>query len=185
MADLELVEKLRQLASVTYDEAREALDNCDNDLLEAVIYLEKRGKVPPPTGGGKFSSKEEPGPKTGYSGYSTYISGPTHTSHGSFGATLRRLVDWLIKLFNKSLTNVFEVKRHDSVVFTLPVIVLIILACAVFWPTVSLLILGLFFDFRYSFRGPEKPSGNSSINDLLEEIEKAADSLKSEITGKD
>ena len=44
MATFEMVEKIRQYANVTYDEAKAALDACNDDLLEAVIYLEKQGK---------------------------------------------------------------------------------------------------------------------------------------------
>ena len=48
MDELEKVEKLRSRANVTYDEARDALRACDGDLLDAMVYLEKLGKVDAP-----------------------------------------------------------------------------------------------------------------------------------------
>lgn len=42
---LELIEKLKERANVTYTEAKEALEKCQGDLLEALIYLEKEGKI--------------------------------------------------------------------------------------------------------------------------------------------
>jgi len=44
-ASLELIEMLRERAHVTYEEAREALEKSNDDLVEALIYLEKQGKI--------------------------------------------------------------------------------------------------------------------------------------------
>ena len=41
----EKVEQLRAKANVSYEEAREALNQSNGDVLEAMIYLEKEGKV--------------------------------------------------------------------------------------------------------------------------------------------
>jgi hypothetical protein len=46
-----MVEKLRERANVSYEDAKLALDACGGDMLEAVIYLEKQGKTAPPAGG--------------------------------------------------------------------------------------------------------------------------------------
>jgi len=43
--NIEQVEKLKELADVSYEDAKQALEQCNGDLLEAVIYLEKQGKV--------------------------------------------------------------------------------------------------------------------------------------------
>ena len=48
MASLEMVDKLRARAGVSYEDAREALDSSDDDMLDALIWLEKNGKVAPP-----------------------------------------------------------------------------------------------------------------------------------------
>ena len=49
MEQLEKVEKLRERADVSYEEAKEALEACDWDLLDAMVWLEKRGKVKGPS----------------------------------------------------------------------------------------------------------------------------------------
>ena len=48
MDELEKVEKLRERANVSYEEAKEALDKSNGDLLDAMVYLEKQGKVKSP-----------------------------------------------------------------------------------------------------------------------------------------
>lgn len=45
---LEMIEILRDRAHVTYEEAKEALEKCDNDVVEALIYLEKQKKIKTP-----------------------------------------------------------------------------------------------------------------------------------------
>ena len=47
MNDFEKVELLRQKANVTYEEAKDALKACNGDMLDAMVYLEKLGKVRP------------------------------------------------------------------------------------------------------------------------------------------
>ncbi|MDR2615905.1 MAG: ubiquitin, partial [Oscillospiraceae bacterium] len=48
MATLEQVEKLRERANVSFEEAKAALDEADGDLLDALILLEKQGKTAAP-----------------------------------------------------------------------------------------------------------------------------------------
>jgi len=45
---LELIEMLRERAHVSYEEAREALEKCNCDVVEALIYLEKQDKIKTP-----------------------------------------------------------------------------------------------------------------------------------------
>ena len=45
MDKLEKVEKLRAKTGVSYEDAKNALEACDYDLLDAIIYLEKLDKV--------------------------------------------------------------------------------------------------------------------------------------------
>ena len=45
MDNLEKVEKLREKTGVSYEEAKAALEATNYDVLDAIIYLEKNGKV--------------------------------------------------------------------------------------------------------------------------------------------
>ena len=59
MDNLEKVERLREKADVTYDEAKRALEACNWDMLDAMIYLEALGKVKKTSDSGVYSSKVE------------------------------------------------------------------------------------------------------------------------------
>lgn len=48
MDNLEKVEKLREKTGVSYEEAKAALEATNYDVLDAIIYLEKNGKVKAP-----------------------------------------------------------------------------------------------------------------------------------------
>jgi hypothetical protein len=43
MKELEKLDVLRNRLNVTYSQAKEALDQCDGDLVEALVYLERKG----------------------------------------------------------------------------------------------------------------------------------------------
>ncbi len=45
---LESIDRLRERTQVSYEDAKEALEACNDDIVEALIYLEKKGKIKPP-----------------------------------------------------------------------------------------------------------------------------------------
>jgi hypothetical protein len=65
MATLEQVEKLRERTNVSYDEAKAALAAANGDLLDAVIRLEKEGRLNPPANGGYYSNEKTDGQSAG------------------------------------------------------------------------------------------------------------------------
>ncbi|NLL39199.1 MAG: ubiquitin [Clostridiales bacterium] len=175
MATLEQVERLREKANVSFAEAKEALDATGGDLLEALIYLEKQGKVPPPPGGGTYSSyeKEEKSPGAENSHQPRYES---------CGEVLRKIGRLFLKIIRKGNSNYFEVVRGGNTVISCPVTVLVILLLFMFWVVVPLLIIGLFFDFRYRFRGNEL--GKETINRVMDSASNAAEEIKKSVKTK-
>lgn len=47
-ASLEQIEMLRERANISYGEAKEVLENCNNDVVEALVYLENQQKIKEP-----------------------------------------------------------------------------------------------------------------------------------------
>jgi hypothetical protein len=43
--NLEQIDALRQRANVSYEDAKEALERCNNDIVDALVYLEKQNKL--------------------------------------------------------------------------------------------------------------------------------------------
>ncbi|NLL46334.1 MAG: DUF4342 domain-containing protein [Clostridiales bacterium] len=173
MATLEQVEKLREKASVSFEEAKAALEACNDDLLDAIIWLEKQGKVNPPVAGGYYSSEHKgEGEREKESAHQE-----TRQKQGeSFSDMMKRFGRFCTKLIHKGNTNYFEVEKNGKIVISVPVTVLAISLIFFFWVVLPLLILGLFFGCRYRFRGYEL--GRGSVNRVMDTASDTAENIK-------
>jgi len=177
MSTIEQVEKLKEKANVTYEEAKAALDAASGDILDALIYLEKQGKVNAPENDGRFAStppKEE----------TRKEKKEKEKEYGeSFSAMLGRFIRWCGKIINKGNIHMFEVRRRDEVMISIPLTVLVLLLIFAFWVVVPLIVIGLFFGCRYFFRGPDLEK--TVVNKMMDAAADAAEDLKKEIKESD
>lgn len=164
MTNFEMVEQLRQKADVSYEEAKEALEKTNWDLLDAMLLLEKEGRIKANTA--SYSTREK--------------SAPEEEKHASrFFETLGRIGRQLAKILQRGNVNLFEVSRKDEVILTVPVTVLVLLIIFMFWITLPLLIIGLFTGFHYAFRGPDLEK--DVINGAFDKAEGFADKVKEDM----
>ncbi|HHW08383.1 MAG TPA: ubiquitin [Firmicutes bacterium] len=173
MATLEQAEKLRQKAGVSYEDAKAALDATGDDLLEALIWLEKKGKTAPPPSGGYYSSRsqeEEIQPRR-----ENVKAGKENKGDG-FWDFLGKLFRFLAKLFHIGNTNYLVAHKRDEELFACPITVLVFLLIIGFWFVVPLMLVSLFFGFRYSFRGKE--FGKETVNKFMESATETAEGIK-------
>lgn len=169
---LEMVERLREKANVSYAQAKQALEYSGGNLLDALIYLEEKGGIPREEGA-YYSTKSEtlPSPSPAEplpaqlpdKGKKQKAPKQPRSGRGGvrrFFNTLRR---WLVD-------NELEIWRHDQPVTALPVLILALLLCCAFWITALILVLGLFLGFRYRFSGPdlERDNLNGMMGDLAD-----------------
>ena len=170
---IEQVEKLKEYAHVTYEEAKEALKQADGDLLEAVIILEKEGKTKERTA--EYSSEE-----TVAEDYHDEKSQDDDRSYekntSSFGEQMNRLWNAFLKLLHKGSINQFEAHKNGRVILAVPVVVLILALLFFFWITLPLLIIFLFMGYKYRFSGPVL--GKDGINDVMDSASDAAENLQ-------
>ena len=162
MDHFEMVEKLRQKAQVSYEDAKSALEACDWDLLDALVYLEQQGKLQNEQKA-SYSTKQEPGPV------------PKQAPHYR-GGVFQRLFDLLVSLVNRLNEVDLEVKRAGKTMFTLPVIAFVLLLIFAFWITLPLMAVGLFFGLRYRFRGAK---GVEGVNRVMDKAAEMMDNIKS------
>jgi len=173
MLTLEQVEKLREKANVSFEEAKAALDACGGDLLDALIYLEKQGKVIAPAGGGYYSSKDAGAEEK----EKTEEAGKSREDHNeNLSDTFKRFGRFCANVINKGNNNHFDAERKGNVVISCPVTVMVLLVIFLFWIIVPLLIIGLFFGFRYHFRGREL--GKDSVNRVMDSATDKAEDIK-------
>ena len=94
---------------------------------------------------------------------------------------LEHIIDMLKRLCARGLEVSFVVERRDARVLALPVLILAILLLFLFPATTPLLIVGLFFGFRYRFEGLD--SRAEGINDAMGRVADGAESLKNDVMG--
>lgn len=149
MDKLEQVEKLRERAQVTYNEAKEAYEHADGDLLEALIYLEEQGKVKGPEGGGFYSSEAE-------QAHEEQTQDGSNGRENNFKETLDKLWKFFAQIIKKGNNTNFEVLKDKENMVNFPVTVLVLLLLFAPWVTLPLMIIGLFFGFHYRFVGVDE-----------------------------
>lgn len=177
MITLEQVERLREKANVSFEEAKAALEATNGDLLDALIYLERKGRVSPPAGDGYYSSQNsarEEEPKD------TTEKEPKRNGE-SFSDMVKRFGRACGKVIGKGNHNFLEAERAGNTVFSLPVTVVVVLLIFVFWVVIPLFILSLFFGFRYHFRGQEL--GKDAVNKVMDGVSNTADDIKKSVSG--
>ena len=162
MDHFEMVEKLRQKANVSYEEAKAALEACDWDILDALVLLESEGKVKTEGAAQEYTTQEIPVQSKA-------------SENADWRENLRRLWNYLRKLFRKGNANNFVVRgKKGKVEMEMPVTVLVLLMICL-WPLSLIAIVGgLLCGCRYSFQGPDV---NGKVNEAMD---KAADAVQKE-----
>jgi len=173
MTEIEKVEKLREKASVSYADAKRALVACDWDILDAMILLEEEGRT--------SSSQRISAPA-----YSTWDGqgnapprGERESAGNSFLDLMASFFNWLGKILGLGNSNEFVASKNGEQALAIPVTIFVIFLVFCFWIVIPLLIIGLFFGFKYSFRGPEL--GRDSINNAMHKASDIVSEIKKEI----
>ena len=172
MEMIEKVERLREKANVSYEEAKAALEQTGGDLLDAIVLLERQGKVKEPAHS-TFSTE--------YEEQKEYIKvrdkvEEQENSAPSMGRTIGRAFRGLIR-FIKQTT--FIVTKGEDTVFTMPTLVFALLLFFLWEVLAPVMVIALFFGVRYSFEGEEEAE---KANSILHKAGDFAQDVKSEFT---
>lgn len=167
---MEMVERLREKAGVSYGQAKEALTYSGGNLLDALIYLEETGAIPR-TESAYYSTRSETPPPPACT-EPLPIQLPDQGSNQNTDSPPRPKGDGVRRFFlalrRWLIDNELEIWRHDQPITALPVLILVLLVCCAPYLTIPALFVGLFFGFRYRFSGPdlERERLNGMIGDL-------------------
>jgi len=161
MTNYEMTEKLSEKMGVTMEKAKEALEACGWDMLDASILLEQEAGE----SAKEFSTRDE---------IKTEAKCEKNTV-----PVLRKLFSFIGKLIRIGNRNRFEIWRRDEMLLDMPVTVAVLLALMGNGFTVALLIIGLFTGFKYRFSGEEL--GKESINSAIDRAANAVHRDDSEV----
>jgi len=174
MTTLEMVERLRERADVTFEEAKAALDEANGDLLDAIILLERQGKTNAPPKGGTYSGKPEEPTET--------VDESAKTGGSDLADILRKFGKACLDVLHKGNTNFIDAIHAGKVALSCPVTIFIVLLLLGFWALIPIMVLAMFFGWRYRFRGDDL--GRDDINGVLEKVENTAEHVAEDIKSK-
>ena len=169
MDNFEKVEKLKEHANVSYEEAKQALENSNWDILDAMIYLEQNGKVNGPEQSSYTTQAEK-----------VKIKIEDKENKESLWNLLKRFGNWCVGWIEKGNNNSFCVEKNNREVFRVPITLLVVLLFFAFWVVVPLLVIGLFCEMRYHFAGPDVRSVDIDLNKAMDGAADAAETIKNE-----
>ena len=165
----EMIEVLMGKANVSREEAREVLEICNWDLLDSVIYLERRGKVENNETTTIIEVKAEEQEKK-------EENKKHEEKFGGIGEVIGRMFKFLGKFIRKGNENFFEVREESEKPIRISLTISLLLLIFLSVPSIVLLIVGLFCGYKYSISGPSM--NYEGVNTVFEEVSKSADTIK-------
>lgn len=136
MDHFEMTERLRERARVSYEEAKEALELNEWDMLEAMVYLERQGKTGAAPQSQAAEEKKERKPRVS-------------------GNLFETAAKALARLVEKGNRNRLEIYREGTKLSQLPLTVVVILSLVMFWIVVPALVVGWLFGCTYRLAGQD------------------------------
>ena len=170
MDNFEKIEKLVEKTGISYGEAKRVLEQADGDLLDAIIILEREGKVQGPRSSTYSTQYEE---------QTQYVSVPMQVESAmeddSTRGKLKRITR---KVWHFLRTNSLMARnKTGEVVFNLPLWGAALILLMFWWITVILLLVSLFVGFTYEFVGE---ADLNKVNQVMDKASSAADRVKDE-----
>lgn len=173
MTNLEMIDKLSQKAGVSKEQAEEALVKANWDILDAMLFIQKQNGTGDVSSSSSYSTYENRDDKAeGNHNYKT-------TEDGSYNGYIKKVAEFLEDLINKSINNSFVISRNEKKVLSCPVLVFVILTLASVSGFLLILIIGMFFNFKYSFTGTDL--GNSKVNSVTDGAFKIVQNFKASL----
>ena len=165
----EMIEVLMRKANVSREEAEEALEKCNDDVLDAIVYLERIGRVGNDEVTTIIEVKEED---------QRQENKKSEEKFGGIGEIIGRIFKFAGKFIRKGNENHFEIRKENEKPVKISLTISALLLIFLFIPSMILLIFGLFCGYKYSISGPNiKYNG---VNDVFEHASKTADTIKSD-----
>ena len=170
---MEKVEQLRAHANISFEEARTVLEEAGGDLLEAVILLERQGKIKKPETelikmdpeNAEQETEEAAGQEAGRN------AGKATTGTGKrIGKAVKKIVAIL-------KNNSFTLSRNDNQLFMMPAWVFALALLFTWKYIIPAMLISLFFDVRYAFTGTDDLS---EANSFMDKVGDMADEVKNE-----
>ncbi len=194
MDNFEKIEKLVNKAGCSYEDAKAALEGSNWDMIDAIISLERDGKVAKPASeqtaqkaddGVEIVTEVKTDRGNGNSGGSSSYSG-NKGDDGRTGSTQektkKKLGLWT--RFKGIMTNnrMVILKSNGQQIVDLPIWIPVIALITFFWATLILAAVAMVFGCRFHFEGADL--GKININNTMDKATDYAEKVRNDLTGR-
>ena len=195
MDNYQKVEQLVNKAGCSYEDAKTALEGCEWDMLDAVISLERDGKISKETAEQKTEEPIEIIPEVSSDKVSgnnsqqiTYVY--AEGQDGNNGGTentgnskkepkkIRKLWNRIKSILMNNRMLVF--KSNGQQIVDLPILIPVIALIAFFWATLILAGVAMVFGCRFHFEGDDL--GKATINNTMDKATDYAEKVRNDFS---
>ena len=177
MDKIKLVDKLRTKANISYEEAKVALENNNWDILDAVVYLEKLGRVGKPSVSIFYTNED----KESYTSPDENNSKDEGRANGSEQSknSFNGIFESIIKVMDTGNNTFIEIIKKGNILLRVPLTVLILLLIFALGMIIPLMIVALFFDIEFLIAADRMDIGKlHEVNKVFSKMSKAARDIK-------
>ena len=179
MDKLNLVEKLREKTGITYEDAKMVLEINNWDILDAILDLERQGKIKGPSVSIFYTNEynENYEEENTQSNFEEVKKDSNYKSNSTFEG----IFEVICKAID-TCNNIFiEIRGKNNFFLKLPLTVVIVLLIFGFWILIPLVVIGLFLDIEFSVES--KKINTDNVNDILRRISKEVQNIKAKRKG--
>lgn len=149
MEQVNIIEKLKEKANVSYEKANEALENSNWDMLDAMVYLEAQGYIKKPSVSVFYSNKHIENNSNHKEIINLDKTKEKKNNNWKYEKKFNGIFEAICEAIDTGNNFFIEIRKGDQVFSKIPLTVLIILLFFIFWLIIPLIIVGLFFDIEF------------------------------------
>ena len=185
MENVQKIDQIINKAGCSYEDAKAALEGCEWDMIDAIISLERDGKVVKETVEQKTEEAAEFIPEV----TAEVIPVDSDQKNGNDASgdkdgTKKRRGRGLWARFKDIMTKnrMVVIKSSGEQIIDLPIYIPLIALVAFFWATLGIAVIAMVFGCRFHFEGEDL--GKTNINNTMDKATDYAEKVRSDLSGK-
>ena len=183
MDNFEKIEQLVNKAGCSYEDAKAALEGCGWDMIDAIISLERDGKIKKESAAYSAQPAQE---AEILSEVTVDSTGSRTGNHGNAGKSEKEKKEkkGIWKRFKSIMTDnrLVIIKSNGQQLADLPIWIPVIALICFFWATLILAVIAMVFGCRFHFEGADL--GKININDTMDKATDYAEKVRNDLTGR-
>jgi hypothetical protein len=186
MENFEKIEQLVNKAGCSYEDAKAALEGCGWDMIDAIISLERDGKVKKESAAYTAKPAQEAEIVSEVTVDSTGSRSGNQGNAGNAGKAEKEPKEkkGLWKKFKSIMTDnrLVIIKSNGQQLADLPIWIPVIALITFFWATLILAAVAMVFGCRFHFEGADL--GKTNINNTMDKATDYAEKVRNDLTGR-